>query len=151
MFLKSVKSLVLLSVILLSYGCKSNRNNLKVDFIKPPITPSIKKEKTNSSILNKKTSDFIFEKLQDKSFLITKTSIGKRDPFLLTSSGDLSQSINNLTLNGIFTINNKNYALISMGNKSGTIQEGYKGDSSNNLLPNDLILSKIDIKNKAFV
>ena len=150
MFFQLVRLLGLLSVILLFSGCSSDRDNLTIDFIKPPISPDMEKKKTNNDE-NKKPLDFAFQRLQDKSFLKTKTSIGKKDPFLLTSSGNLSQSINNLTLKGVYTVNNRNYALISFGNMSGTIQEGYRGDSSNNLLPNNLILSKIDIKNKLII
>ena len=151
MFYKSVKILNFFLLPLLVYACSNKKDDLKVDFIKPPVIPINSIGKSNVAEKLNQGSNYKFEKLQDKSLLIKRTFVGKTDPFLFTTTGDLSQSINKLTLKGVYSINNKKYALINFGNLSGSIKEGYKGDSLNNLLPENLILSKVDLKEKLII
>ena len=81
MFHKSVKILNFFLLPLLVYACSNKKDDLKVDFIKPPIIPINSIGKSNVTEKLNQGSNYKFEKLQDKSLLIKRTFVGKTTLF----------------------------------------------------------------------
>ena len=86
------------------------------------------------------------KKLPNLIDLKSTYEIGKSDPFSLGSNGNSNEAIY-IKLLGVFETNQKKFALIKNKNLVSEISEGYSGGLNNKILPNGMVLKKIDIDN----
>ena len=90
--------------------------------------------------------DNFFDPLPTKKEIIKRDNIGKVDPFSLEFEDNILNKFGPIKLLGVFSTRNKNYAILNFGNLTGEILEGSIGGKDTNLLPENVLLRKIEIK-----
>lgn len=121
------------------YGC-SNKD-VKEEIPLTPIIPKIE-PLPNDSSANLKT----FAPYPSPESLVSKIEIGKEDPFSFGMGEGKASFSSEVIFTGIISNGEKIYALVKYKDKSGTIQVGDEGMISTDLLPKNVKVVDIDIK-----
>ena len=136
--------LLILFIILISnsliYGC-TNKNANKTVPLSPVIIPEVEEipneEENNSEIFNQYPTP---------ESIVSKIEIGKEDPFSFGFGEGKSPFSDEVIFNGIISNGEKIYALVKYKDKSGAITVGDEGVISTDLLPRNVKVVNIDIK-----
>ncbi len=154
--INSKKYIFRISILFFTLGI-FDVNLIASDIITCPITEknicSVKFKKLFKTI--KHSEEFIandstfknkFETFNELPALIDireNNQIGKQDPFSI----DEDYKYRNITLYGVFSVNNKNFAMIKYKDEMGEVLEGSVGGKETYLLPKNVKLKKVDVIN----
>ena len=135
------------SLILLS--CAKKDNNIDFDFSTLKKTKDISVKDTGNKNKTKPNNKLLIEDLvplKNREQILSKTNIGKRDPFS-KDEFQANKLNSNFKLTGFLNTEKKKYAFVSFLDNKGTITEGSVGGLNTNLLPNGAKVINLDSKN----
>ena len=127
---------ILICLTLIISACSGNKGQDNFDFSEINIRPKPKNSKISTV---KETTNSLKIKshlisLDKKDEIFKSIKYGKKDPF--TSSGAIdSNLLLNLTLKGLISTSNENYALVNYLGKEGTITKNSIGGINTKFLP----------------
>ena len=137
-------SLALLIPAIIS-GCSNKKDNFEIDISKlnlpkkqiQPKVIDLEDDFEKEKIINK------LKTLKNRKEVLDTIKYGKTDPFS-TSASDSKKFIANFKLEGIISILEKNYALVSFQDKKGVININSVGGLNTKLIPDKSFIKEIN-------
>ena len=122
------------------YGCSNKKDNTVT-----PLSPIIIPEVEDIPNHPKKNSE-IFKPYPNPEALVSQIEIGKEDPFSFGVLEGKSPFSDEVIFSGIISNGEETFALVKYKDKSGAIKVGDEGVISTDLLPRNVKVVNIDLK-----